>query len=1705
MKNLNFIIKKFFLVFIFLLSFTSFIQAVEVANDQFANGLDGYTGNGVTWYSNEGGWMDIERDETAKKVYDFGSSYANTNVTISFRIWANDRWDSSDRFEVKVNGSTLGSYQIDNGGIRIETISAITDANGKLELEFKPNTNRDDEFGSVDYVIINALTPTVWIKNAAGTSAYTSPTPYGDNVDITETLTSPTNSTTISVTVSGDTESNYDYIYITDSAGNTVQYDGTISDTYEAAGPSVTIRFTSDINTQPANGGVTVSITDIIVAAQANPDFYTTQPDTQLVVNAIDGLLGNDTGLNITITSTDLSSLEGNIAIDTSTGAFTYDPPSGFTGSSSFTYTITDDSGTSSSATVTINVVVDTDYDTNFGFELINPESTRNIIGGYEIAGNTVLCLTSLTSGYATSESECLDTTSPGTRTSNNYVAKFIDIDGDNSTWNSSSSNITLPASYDQQGGNGILWAGLIWQGRFVWDGTRQNLHYHRENGSTFTTIETGSDTNLDNVSLADINAPQIRLKIDNGSYTQVQAYKVYSDDTSGGTTYTSIANVTSVLRNANLAIGKHTFTVANLPTEEGRENTPGIYGGWVLAVIYAEDPLVGSPRNISIYGGMDELVSASDPNNTPIEISGFKLPSSGNTVTSQLSIFSGEGELPYTTDGVQISDTVDSGYVNMPTSSSATNIFDAIMNDIDRDNITGHMNNLQNNNVGVDVDNFDLSAIVSGYSRDITSLFIKWYSENDYIIPGMIAFSTELYQPNICYDYTLDIEGYVIPSTDNIVQTPYGSYGDKKMTTRVSIKSLEGDFALSDVNITYRIANTNHLQYITDSTAIAPNGIYNYIPAGTTGLNQTYNQTNEGFGMYIGSGAGTVPTGPGGVIDSYETRYFRFMDDMKTSTIDTSFDLILQYNVDYGSGPLTLTKILQGEDICQDSGGYYPAPGIFNTTSTYAPRDVGKPFNLYTQISERDFDVRVFSYDPTDTTYSTLQESNATIEIEVFNAGFFARDVNLSCFNPDSNISQPQFVNFYHDGTKNKYVDLLGLNYDFAIRNAGFRTWHLVDPDTKLVYHDCTSRTDETCFHDLYTGYYASSDGNCTTQCSSGGTGCYACLRSFYGKPICSRDNFSIRPEAFVTQASDSNQSTNALNDKNTFAHSRTNSPLVDDNGVTITNVANLVAGYNYRFDVNATSNADDFAVRGYIQSFSGNSVNSKSTMVWAPPGTQDVTNCNDVTDDNISIVLFHGKNVYNNIAQVGNVNQIGIYKFQISDSNWTAVDWYPGLTTHHAANGFETSSDCLVNDNIVDNVQRQGCDINSTHLNNRTNVQYTDLDLEFFPHSFNVASLSAGSPMVDTLGNGFVYINTLDVLLYPDGIDENMSYNIQGTFSARGWASTPGQGTLVTNFVDKCYASNVDMNLTFIYLSAIPGTTANFTRDIIDMNTVSGGYTRTRERNITAVSGTLTQNTLHTLLVSGSPLQQKANYFAQDMTGSLDMDLGLNFDRTNDVPLNPRSIQFQDFNLTYASNPRIYVDMDTNYKISGNLNINQNVTFLYGRAKPSKTFYDDVSSANIDTPISVVNYCDLGYTECQNRGIKALIAQTNEFNWWKSTDHNSTALGRIELLSSPATALNTTTVNILGGIDQTINVNNGGVTPLTVPINLVVDDLANPGPAQFTDRWLIFNLDDPVLPPVPFYRVRFIGNSGWVGYGDTGHVVGGTVNEKKNRRLEW
>ncbi len=186
-------------------------------------------------------------------------------------------------------------------------------------------------------------------------------------------------------------------------------------------------------------------------------------------------------------------------------------------------------------------------------------------------------------------------------------------------------------------------------------------------------------------------------------------------------------------------------------------------------------------------------------------------------------------------------------------------------------------------------------------------------------------------------------------------------------------------------------------------------------------------------------------------------------------------------------------------------------------------------------------------------------------------------------------------------------------------------------------------------------------------------------------------------------------------------------------------------------------------------------------------------------------------------------------------------------------------------------------------------------------------------------------------------------------------------------------------------------------------------------------------------------------------------------------------------------------------------------NATYYFARAKSSKFFYDDVTAGSINTPISVLVYCDT-YPTCSQLGTNIqTLGKINDPYWWLSLDHNANSNdGNITLLSPPNTLVGgagnsptvTTNVNIISGaIDSGIVVSRGGTSNLPMTVGIYLDTT----PTTDTNSWLIYNPNSDISDPDPFYKVRFIGTMDWAGHGDTGHVVDTDTSTKKNKKLGW
>lgn len=233
------------------------------------------------------------------------------------------------------------------------------------------------------------------------------------------------------------------------------------------------------------------------------------------------------------------------------------------------------------------------------------PRWSANQPGDITLVGNTIMTCSGGNSG-ANSCPNGRNGTGNNVN-NNNFTMVYVDVDGDATTFSSSSADLALPP------GATVLWAGLYWGG-------------YSNNAARNT----------------------VRLQTPVAGYTTLTAAQTDAN----GSVYKCFADVTTLVR---AGMGG-TYRAANVYSTSGQSNR---HGGWSLVVAYglATDP----PRNLVVFDGY-ALVSGTTTVN--INVSGFVTPPAG-VVNTTLGVVAWEGDLGYTGDGFRLNGTTLSDAVN--------------------------------------------------------------------------------------------------------------------------------------------------------------------------------------------------------------------------------------------------------------------------------------------------------------------------------------------------------------------------------------------------------------------------------------------------------------------------------------------------------------------------------------------------------------------------------------------------------------------------------------------------------------------------------------------------------------------------------------------------------------------------------------------------------------------------------------------------------------------------------------------------------------------------------------------------------------------------------------------------------------------------------------------------------------------------------
>ena len=1508
--------------------------------------------------------------------------------------------------------------------------------------------------------------------------------PDGDSIQSYPIVTGPSHGT-----LSG---AEPDITYTPDSG-----YYGTDTFTYEAIDSHGAVSNTAT---------VTITVSNQVEAVD---DAYSVETGHSISGN----VMNNDTGSGIHIIShTDPS--KGTLTLNAD-GNFTYTPDPDKAGDDSFTYTIQGDTGLPDSATVVITITGTVQTSGNFlPFYLINPIRTRNIVGNYKIAGNTMLCLTGKTDGYG---GTCQgDNPDYELITSNMHVSKYLDIDDDNNTWNSTSSIIRFPSTFNRLGG--VLWAGLFWQGRLSTD-KNHPIHYAvpNSNGSGYHFVEIGENSNadIDNIDMAGIGAGHILLKVDNGAYHDADANTLHVYQSSNGKTYDAYADVTPIVQSAIQTDGNHTFTVANLLTMEGRENAPGAYGGWSLVVIYAEDYTQGKARNISIYNGFISIGT----HDTPIEISGFKLPTSG-PVNASLSVFSGEGEYRYGyrngsdyVDWMKISDH-DGDYDYMPGVPSGRgrpnrdNMFDAILSGIERPHVEKNGQNMFNdqsvNNVGVDVDTFDVSDLLTTYRQNnphVNSVYIQTYSNNDYITPGMMAFSAQLYQPEVCYDYVVKRNEFLIPSEGREYNSTISDNDEISFT--VAIRSMEGDMQLRNTSVAVTLAQDDG-----NLTANGTKAYYSVTNSNTLLSTPLADMSRLPERPVITIGKGRTKD-RGGILSPQERYFTKFYYDYKTannqpgqSRVAGQFNIEVNATMNFGSGDFW--QILR-IDRCDQNLTYNPTWYRFNVEKPFpvnnVPSNPTDHYSLPTQIAGKDFNYSIASYikNPQDNDRYTLPApaDGVTVNVETINIDAFDDNGSyFKCSNPDPTIIvKPGTFVYFTNGQKRKNImDANDLTNTYAIRSATFRMWLLIDENGTIVsdptqFHD---KTDNAYFEQVYNTYFKNQDtaNLCLTACQPpysytspraskdpSAVGCYACLRDYFAQPYCARDNFAIRPKAIRLSVGDRGPDAN-LSTVN-----------VAKNDTHPNNDRALSAGYPYAMDLMSVKDDDTVSVGYYTN------VYKAADPLTAIPAKRDgsialeefTTPGSCAEDSNRSL----GITFNNGLASIQLKNEnAGQYRIELWDSNWTFVDrayHNPHKTLFNST--CAGSSSALCNDCVLGSTSdtengngKVGCSFGSRIDSGSGN--YTDLNLSFRPYKFSLNGLSLHTQPQDS--RTWIYMSDLNR-------SKIMAVTLEGNITALG-----ADNSVLSNYTGKCAANDVNLHMD---TNSTPATILDKSNATVPLQQTLYEYTSAaNSRNYSAITNADQNLTL-----------SKWNFRSGDHNGSANVTLLLNLKKPINKPVNVADINFTISHI-YGVNDLSYANQIANYRPDGNKTIGVDKYFYFAEiiAKDTDGILDSTTTRDEPGSTHPLNlyveiYCEdnaSGWPGCTRLdGVGTLDAATNLYRaskvntWVPSKDGQVNSIDRNDTIGTHASITPNSTITFYTDASSPQIIVKYNAASSSRPKTVV--GVISPDP------WLLY--DRIRSDGKPSFRIRFINNLfHWKGEGEVGHVID-IPNAGKNNRLGW
>lgn len=465
-------------------------------------------------------------------------------------------------------------------------------------------------------------------------------------------------------------------------------------------------------------------------------------------------------------------------------------------------------------------------------------------------------------------------------------------------------------------------------------------------------------------------------------------AYAWYNTAYQGGMyfMYQASVDVTDLVK-ASLTKDRRTFSAGGIRTssslgdnnwmsmyrdgdfKSSRYYLPPHYGGWALLIVY--DFGEGQrkkikPKSVNIYDGLRVLDPSVRTNpgsvsrNLQLKFEGFYTPPSGS-VNSTLAVMSFGGKYETGSEDIQVWHKNNNRYESVASGQNASGKqFNSTITKFGSNINSGKTYNNQ-----MDLDVFDISGKIGNAQTDAWINLIaksEWvsgilYSERANV--GLVAFSTDVYIPEVCYVEKLlysknNGTTFTEVSTDPSAKTVIAK--NNILRTQLQITNQGNEYA-QFVSVSAMLDDES-AKYKDNSTYVTPHSSSSSFTLGAlqtdndpAGL-QTLLSGNKGINVNIGQGATPAK---GGTIKKNENAYIQYDSTLnkkfKLASYETKFkNLLLNLEYDGVMNP------------CQGNKKYHLTimePGKYKVVNEKFAKK-GDNENLFTQIAGKEFDVNV-------------------------------------------------------------------------------------------------------------------------------------------------------------------------------------------------------------------------------------------------------------------------------------------------------------------------------------------------------------------------------------------------------------------------------------------------------------------------------------------------------------------------------------------------------------------------------------------------------------------------------------------------------------------------------------------------------------------------------------------------------------------------